>query len=204
MTAHLAPSLVHLRDEINRAFPSRDKTSDGWLGDAAHQARPSDHNPNARGSVNALDVDVDDRDPSRDLRTLLIRAAKRHPATHYIISNGLIYSREYGFVARDYHGTNGHFHHVHVSIEQTIAAEQSARPWYLLTGGIAPTPYRYTHLDLKRGDHNADVKHAQTRLHISADGIFGSGTEAAVKRFQAAHHLAADGIVGPATAKALG
>ena len=36
-------------------------------------------------------------------------------------------------------------------------------------------------------------------LGIGADGIFGSGTEAAVKAFQTAHGLDADGLAGPET-----
>ena len=48
------------------------------------------------------------------------------------------------------------------------------------------------------------VRLLQRALGISADGIFGPGTQAAVKRFQRAHGLTADGIVGPATWSALG
>jgi peptidoglycan hydrolase-like protein with peptidoglycan-binding domain len=205
MTVHLAPSLVRLRDEINRAFPKRDKSSDGWLGDPAHASRTSDHNPNSRDSVNATDTDIDDNDASKDLRALLVRAAIKHPATNYVISNGKIYSRDYSFRERAYTGSNAHTKHVHVSILQTRTAEQHTRPWYLLTGGVPPTArYVYTHLPLREGDRNADVKHAQVRLRITADGIFGPGTKAAVKRFQSAHGLAVDGVIGRATASALG
>jgi peptidoglycan hydrolase-like protein with peptidoglycan-binding domain len=52
---------------------------------------------------------------------------------------------------------------------------------------------------LKKGSQGADVKKVQTFLKISADGIFGSGTEAAVKNWQAANGLSADGIVGDKT-----
>jgi murein L,D-transpeptidase YcbB/YkuD len=203
--AQLAPSLARLRDEINRAFPRRDKSSDGWLGDPAHQARPSDHNPNARGLVDALDTDVDDADPKRDLRALLVRAAIKHPATNYVISNGRIYSRKYGFAARDYTGANAHIKHVHISILQTTTAEQHKRPWYLLTGGTPPSAaYIYTHLPLRLGDANKDVAHVQKRLGITVDGKYGPKTEYAVRRFQTAHKLTVDGVVGPVTAKTIG
>lgn len=135
MSAYLAPSLVALRSEINRVFPHRDKSSDGWVGDPAHAQRVSDHNPDESskppGCVDALDVDVDDGDPTKDLRVMLIKRAIAHPSTHYVISNGIIYSREYGFRPRTYTGTNGHYHHVHISILKTAAARVSTRPWGL-------------------------------------------------------------------------
>src|SRR5699024_5816024 len=54
----------------------------------------------------------------------------------------------------------------------------------------------------EKGDRGYAVKEAQTSLGISADGIFGSSTEAARKDVQAANGLAVDGIVGPATKEA--
>lgn len=62
---------------------------------------------------------------------------------------------------------------------------------------------------LKYGSSGDSVKSLQVLLNnkgfgpIGADGLFGSGTEAAVKRAQAALGVAADGIVGPATMAAL-
>jgi len=52
---------------------------------------------------------------------------------------------------------------------------------------------------LKNGSTGDDVKTLQTRLGLSADGIFGSGTEASVKTWQSQNGLTADGIVGDAT-----
>lgn len=53
------------------------------------------------------------------------------------------------------------------------------------------------------GNRGVDVTAIQLLLGISADGVFGSGTEAAVRSFQSSRGLAADGVVGPATWTAL-
>ena len=52
---------------------------------------------------------------------------------------------------------------------------------------------------LKNGSKGEDVKKLQSKLGLGADGVFGSGTEAAVKKWQAANGLTADGIVGEGT-----
>lgn len=52
---------------------------------------------------------------------------------------------------------------------------------------------------LKKGSTGEEVKDLQRKLGISADGIFGSGTEQAVKNFQSKNGLTADGIVGDKT-----
>ena len=52
---------------------------------------------------------------------------------------------------------------------------------------------------LKKGSNSDDVKKLQEKLGLSADGIFGAGTEAKVKEWQAANGLTADGIVGDGT-----
>ena len=56
---------------------------------------------------------------------------------------------------------------------------------------------------IRRGDRGDDVKQAQAKLKIKADGIFGSGTEAKMREFQRAKGLVGDGIVGPKTWAAL-
>lgn len=136
MPAYLAPSLVDLRNEINAANPGRDKSSDGWIGDAAHAARVSDHNPDPlpNGVVRALDVDVDGCPPDH-----LIAVAIRDPRVEYVISRGKIYERGNGFKAKVYTGSNKHDKHTHISIRHTKTAEKSG-PWGYAGSPPPPTP----------------------------------------------------------------
>ncbi len=131
MTWYLAPSLVQLRKEINALWPNRDKSSDGSIGDASHSARASDHNPDGKGCVHAIDTDKDGIDPAE-----LLREATSDPRVHYVIWQGHEYDAENGFRPVAYHGINGHYHHMHISIKHTTAAENSTAPWF---GNIKPT-----------------------------------------------------------------
>ena len=57
---------------------------------------------------------------------------------------------------------------------------------------------------LRIGSRGEGVRVLQSALGLTADGIFGSGTDAAVRRAQASNGLTADGIAGSQTHKALG
>jgi peptidoglycan hydrolase-like protein with peptidoglycan-binding domain len=52
---------------------------------------------------------------------------------------------------------------------------------------------------LKRGLSGEPVKVLQTKLEVTADGIFGPGTETALKDYQKKHGLLVDGVAGPDT-----
>lgn len=61
MTWRLSKGLERLRAQVNDKWPNRRKDSDGSVGDTSHAARPSDHNPDSRGVVHAIDITHDPR-----------------------------------------------------------------------------------------------------------------------------------------------
>lgn len=123
-----APALVKLKEELNALFPDRDKSSDGWIGDAAHNARKSDHNPDysAGGVVRARDTDKDGI-PVDALVQILIKDDR----TQYVIWNGHIWSRTHGFTKRVYTGDNKHTAHLHLSLRHDKKYENSRASWKL-------------------------------------------------------------------------
>jgi len=138
----LVPCLVALRSEVNTLAPGRDKGSDGAVGDLRHQATKSDHNPDSRGWVHALDLDKDLRKPGwpmdRIVQILVTRCrAGLEDRIQYIIWNGRIWSRSWGWTARTYTGPNPHDKHAHVSARDLVALEQNTRPWGLLAAAPA-------------------------------------------------------------------
>ncbi len=69
---------------------------------------------------------------------------------------------------------------------------------------MALIPGYKTTATLRTGSRGEPVKQLQYRLHVTADGIFGSKTKAAVQKFQKSKKLSADGIAGKQTLTALG
>lgn len=130
---YVAPSLQRLLGQVNDTWPGRDRTSDGAVGDVSHQARKSDHNPDwsAGGVVRARDFDKDGMDGMR-----LVNSAIRDRRVEYVIHNGLIWQRKYGFVPRKYTGVNGHYGHVHISIRHGKQFENDTSAW-VLTGAVS-------------------------------------------------------------------
>jgi hypothetical protein len=126
-----------LREQVDDAFPDRDRTSDGWIGDKRHSARKSDHNPTAEGIVRALDLDVDFRSHKAepydfaDQLRLLARLDKR---ISYIIFNGKIASYKRNYKWRKYTGINPHKTHIHISFTAKGDSDGSMFEIPILTG----------------------------------------------------------------------
>lgn len=134
MTWRLAKSLQTLLSDVNQKWPHRSKVSDGTIGDAAHSARISDHNPNKAGVVCAVDITNDpvNGPAGHALANMLIQS--RDVRIKYIISDAQICSGAGGpspWVWRKYKGANQHRHHVHISVVADPVHYDDGREWKL-------------------------------------------------------------------------
>jgi len=222
MAWKLSPALVRLRDEINAAYPTRSKASDGSIGDTAHSARKSDHNPDSAGWVRAIDVtewdpgtpNVDGDDVAEALAEFL--RASKDPRVKYVIWRGRMFA-SYATASRKawtwgrYTGPNGHFKHCHVSV---VADARGLDPkaWGFHEG-TAPAPSTGSGIphdvirEGAKGDKATAIQYTLNFLghRCAVDGVWGPNTTAAVKAFQAAckslgSKVTVDGVWGPQTA----
>ena len=132
MKYKLCKAGIQLREQFDDSYPSRDRTSDGWIGDTRHSARASDHNPDAEGIVRAIDIDRDlsgkkKPDLMPDLADQIRLFAKSDPSKRiaYIIFAGKIASPRMGWRFRKYSGINAHDHHCHISFTKKGDADGS-------------------------------------------------------------------------------
>lgn len=196
---YLAPCLVKQRSRTNAKWPHRDHASDGWIGDASHQARKSDHNPDwdANGVVRATDTDQTGiHVPSFVAGNIL------HSTIEYAICDRLIMSRVRDFRPIYYDGDNGHYEHVHTSCRHGKKYENKVDEELCF---VSWTPSWAT----PEGKGTKDVQRARQlqalliahRYTVVLDGDFGADTEAKLRQFQTARGLKVDGIAGAATLK---
>lgn len=189
----LAPSLVNARAAINRAWPHRDHTTDGWIGNAAHQLVVSDHNPDNRGMVHAIDVDRDGIHVPTVLAGFLLSTS-----TRYVIFNRRIWQAKDGYAPREYKGENPHTGHIHESIQHTTAAEKNPALWTPIGGWSQNLTL------IRLGSKGTLTRLVQAYCNaywypLVIDGDFGPATDKAVRRFQDRMGIKVDGIVGPVT-----
>jgi hypothetical protein len=143
MTWKPAGAIPVLFAQINNWRPDRDKRTDGVVGDAAHQARPSDHNPDSRGWVHAMDVDKDLGLPSdpEDLADSLLEYARTKQPGSDRLKNIVFRDRVASGTYPDQYwtwrpGKYAHFDHIHISF--TNKAELDVRPFDLSVFRVVP------------------------------------------------------------------
>lgn len=143
-----AKSLVVLREQANTLWPDRSKASDGLIGDTAHAATASDHNPNQDGVVCAFDLT---HDPASGCNCDAISESIRlhpHPDLKYMIWNGRI-TRAYDkpgipkFTWSKYTGADPHTNHVHVSVGvgpdgHSVQPYDDEMPWNIVSAQSIP------------------------------------------------------------------
>ena len=154
------PNLDEARDQMDVRFPNRDKGADGSIGDQAHQATASSHNPDITGNPEFRDGDsaneVRAHDFDKDLRSvdgatmedvvqLWIKLARSGQLwwIRYMIYNKRIWHKRDGYQTREYLGSNQHTDHLHLNSDFTQAADTVRNTnWHLneLTGGPITVP----------------------------------------------------------------
>lgn len=174
--ARIANSLATLRSQYNAKYPNRNKASDGWIGDAAHQATKSDHNPDSRGIVAALDVT---HDPARGLNCAEeVEKIIRDSRVKYVIFNRRIWEPGIGWKA--YSGPSPHTEHMHISVK--ASNYDDAREWNLSTpqGGSAvvltteDVKVLYRRLFNREGDPGGVKNYTGKTLEFALGDMLGS------------------------------
>ena len=115
-----SPAAIAVLRQATALFPKRKKLSDGLLPSLAHvkQNPNSDHN-------SGLAVDLT-HDPHKGIDCSdIYERLKEDKRVSYLIFSGRIWSKERG--DREYTGPNKHVKHLHISIKEKFAKDDS--PW---------------------------------------------------------------------------
>jgi hypothetical protein len=196
------PASTTLLGEFNAIAPSRDKSSDGTIGDGEHAQNVSDHNPDETGNVgsqsdpdsinevHARDVDASGPWPagwSMERIVQLVLARCRSGAEkrlRYIIFNRRIWSASNGWVQQSYTGVNPHDKHAHFSFrygsgEAPANPEQIKTPYGILAAVRASQQPQED--DMSAADVIDGLKSAEGQAALRA-ALF--GTEAGREQFR--------------------
>lgn len=143
--AKLVKGGVVLRDQINGRWPGRDKRSDGWIGDAKHKARTSDHNADKNGWVHALDIDENmgkgkwrngraARKLADQLRAYAASGLPGSRRVKYVVYEGRLASGTYRSKWWKWRPGNwGHYQHIHISFTKWAQKDERLWPLPILT-----------------------------------------------------------------------
>lgn len=129
---------------LDTVCPAREQSGDGWIGDKAHQAETSGHNPDDTPGVKAERQDADNKPEVRAADTstrlnhakitvyMIIAAILAYRPDRdkliYIIYNRTIWSAANNWAPKPYHGGDPHDTHFHMS--GAASADENASPWW--------------------------------------------------------------------------
>lgn len=138
----LTPGLKNLGNQFNAAFPDRDGTSDGAIGDYAHTQENSGHNPddtsqhNAewdgdsdnKSEVRAIDVDNNLNSAGVSMQNVIDHIRKLSnlkSVIRYMIYNRIEYHVDNNFNPQPYTGASAHTEHAHFSGARSDASDEN-------------------------------------------------------------------------------
>ncbi len=171
MAWRLVKSLEKYREQINTLAPGRSKASDGSIGDAAHAAGSSDHNPESDGTVDAIDVTHDPAHGADMHQYAEALRASRDSRIKYVIFDRRIFSSTTSpWAWRPYSGPSPHEEHMHISVNDSN--QDDTRPWAMPSA--APTPE--VDLDFNQAQKLDAVFNASATVSLDTDAVAdGSG-----------------------------
>lgn len=191
--------LLVLRDQVDEMAPTRRKGSDGTIGDPAHQARTSKHNPehppppgNPDYQVDALDLT---HDPERgaDMASVTERIRlSRDPRVNLVIFNRRKFSSYPvpGHAAWTWRPHDGDPHTGHAHIEVNDTHHDDTRPWSI---------------GMNQADEKALIHRVNALIDMAPVNPFGDGLTPEPNKLAGALGAIADSCSGAyAAAKELG
>jgi hypothetical protein len=137
--ARRAHGQAKLLEQINEQYPNRSRDSDGWIGDAAHRARKSDHNPNPAGVVIGHDFTHDPKGGFDAYKFAEHLRETKDPRLEYVITNGRIFysGGKVPWQWQKYGGSNPHRTHVHISLLDDPKKHDDGSDWKMPATKVA-------------------------------------------------------------------
>lgn len=136
----LAHNLATRIAAVKHCYP---KMSIGEIGDQAHQTEASDHNPDSRGIVHAIDImtETDTANAGAAAR-ILAWVLSSTDDLQYVIHDRVIYGRDErnGWKGSPYTGSDPHTNHIHVSGKHGSTGKNAATGTGYDTAAEAMTP----------------------------------------------------------------
>lgn len=176
----LTAGLQNLRSQANARWPNRDKASDGTIGDAAHAAGTSGHNPDdspydnaawdgdsdSTSEVRAWDMDNDLRESGTSAQ-MIVDHIRHLPGIssviRYMIYNRKMYHSRDGFAPTAYTGPSPHTEHIHFEGAWSQAADNNTSFNYKLNE-VGDMP-------LTNADADIILARLNSRMRDEADDI---------------------------------